>query len=156
RAGPAPPAGLLRAGVEHGISGRGTGSARPGRRGGVTPASDSTAAAVAARRHQSARKLADVEKAIAQLRRERDRLTVRAIAARAGVSPTFLYENPEARALVHGAVEASRSRHDQLSQAEHERIEASWRERALNAEAQLTRTQKEVFTQRTRIGELLG
>jgi hypothetical protein len=122
----------------------------------VIPASDSTAAAVAARRRQSAHKLADVEKAIAQLRRERGRLTVRAIAARAGVSPTFLYENPEARALVHGAVEASRSRHDQLSQVEHERIEASWRERALNAEAQLTRTQKEVFTQRTRIGELLG
>ncbi|GAB2992034.1 hypothetical protein GCM10023080_067330 [Streptomyces pseudoechinosporeus] len=35
-------------------------------------------------------------------------------------------------------------------------IEASWRERALNAEAELTRTQKEVFSQRQRIGELMG
>lgn len=117
---------------------------------------DATAAAVAARRRQSTRKLADVEKAITQLRRERGRLTTRAIAARAGVSATFLYENPEARTLVRGAVEASRSHHDQLSQAEHERIEAGWRERALNAEAQLTRTQKEVLTQRAKIGELMG
>lgn len=33
---------------------------------------------------------------------------------------------------------------------------ASWRERALNAEAELGRTQKEVFAQRQQIGELMG
>ncbi|GHC73066.1 DUF6262 family protein [Streptomyces cinnamoneus] len=116
----------------------------------------STAAAIAARRRQGEHKIAAVEKAIGQLRRERGRLTVRAIAERASVSATFCYENPAARALIKNAVADSRSRHDRLGQAEHERIEASWRERALNAEAELTRTQKEIFTQRQRIGELMG
>jgi hypothetical protein len=87
-------------------------------------------------------------------RRERSRLTVRAVAERAGVSATFLYENADARALVKNGVIDSRSRHDHAGREEHERIEGSWRERALNAEAQLTRTQKEIFTQRQRIGEL--
>lgn len=35
-------------------------------------------------------------------------------------------------------------------------MEATWRERALNAEAELGRTQKEIFAQRQRIGELMG
>ncbi|AYN43305.1 hypothetical protein D9753_35545 [Streptomyces dangxiongensis] len=117
---------------------------------------ESTRAAVAARRQQTQDKLARVEKAIGQLRRERGRLTVRAVAERAGVSATFLYENTDARALVKSAVTDSRSRHDRLGQEQHDQIEASWRERALNAEAELTRTQKEVFAQRQRIGELMG
>lgn len=54
------------------------------------------------------------------------------------------------------AAVSSRSRHDREGQAEHERIEASWRERALNAEEELSRTQKEVLAQRQQIGELLG
>jgi len=116
----------------------------------------STEAALAARARQTSGKLADVEQAIGQLRRERGRPTVRAIAARAGVSPTFLYENSDARRLVQAAVADSRSRHDRISQTEHDRVEATWRERALNAEGELTRTQKEVLTQRQRIGELMG
>lgn len=72
------------------------------------------------------------------------------------MSATFLYENTDARTLVKSAVADSRSRHDQLGQEQHDQIEASWRERALNAEAELTRTQKEVFAQRQRIGDLMG
>ncbi|MFD9107633.1 DUF6262 family protein [Streptomyces bottropensis] len=117
---------------------------------------NATAAAIAARQRQTAEKLVQVETAIGQLRRERGRLTVRAIAERAGVSATFLYENEAARALVKNAVADSRSRHDHQTQQEHDRIEASWRERALNAESELTRTQKEVFAQRQQIGELMG
>ncbi len=83
-------------------------------------------------------------------------MTVRAVAERAGVSATFLYENTDARARVKNAIADSRSRHNRHGQAEHERIEATWRERALNAEAELTRTQKEIFAQRQRIGELMG
>ncbi|MDQ0904220.1 hypothetical protein QFZ22_000205 [Streptomyces canus] len=115
-----------------------------------------TAAAVAARRRQTERKLTDVDAAIAQLRRERGRLTVRGIAARAAVSATFLYENPDARARVQAAIADSKSRHDRATAAEHEAIEATWRERALNAEAELTRAQKEIFVQRQRLGELMG
>ncbi|MEU6493914.1 DUF6262 family protein [Streptomyces sp. NPDC046984] len=115
-----------------------------------------TTAAIEARRRQSTQKLEQVENAIGQLRRERGRLTVRAVAQRAGVSVTFLYENAEARTLVNNAVSASRTHQVRAAHAEHEQIEASWRERALNAEAELGRTQKEVFAQRQQIGELMG
>ncbi|MFH9970141.1 DUF6262 family protein [Streptomyces mirabilis] len=122
----------------------------------MTSRTGQTEAAVAARRRQTQVKLGHVEKAIAQLRRERGRLTVRAIADRADVSSTFLYDNAEARGLVQKAIIASKSRHDRASEEAHDRIEASWRERALNAEAELTRTQKEVHAQRQQIGELMG
>ncbi|MGZ9935813.1 DUF6262 family protein [Streptomyces sp. NC-S4] len=115
-----------------------------------------TEAAIAARRQQTTDKLRQVEKAIAQLRRERVRLAVRAIAERAEVSATFLYENAEARALVQQAVAASKSRHDRQAGEKYDRIEATWRERAHNAESELTRTQEEAFAQRERIGELMG
>jgi hypothetical protein len=122
----------------------------------VTSGPGQTAAAIAARRQQTKDKITRVEKAIGQLRRERGRPTVRAIAERADVSATFLYQNPEARALVQQAVTDSKSRHDRRTGEKHEQIEASWRERALNAEAELTRTQGEVLVQRQRIGELMG
>ncbi|MGW1617310.1 DUF6262 family protein [Streptomyces sp. NPDC002285] len=122
----------------------------------MTSGPGQTTAAIAARRQQSKDKITRVEKAIGQLRRERGRLAVRAIADRADVSATFLYENSEARALVQQAVTDSKSRHDRRTGEKHEQIEASWRERALNAEAELTRTQGEVLIQRQRIGELMG
>ncbi|WP_331755819.1 DUF6262 family protein [Streptomyces sp. NBC_01643] len=122
----------------------------------MTSAAGATAAAIAARREQTKIKLDRVQKAIGQLRRERGRLTVRAIAERAGVSATFLYENYDARNLVQQAATNSKRQRDQAATEAHEQIEASWRERALNAEAELTRTQKEVFAQRQRIGELMG
>lgn len=118
--------------------------------------SSQTAAATAARRRQTQEKLTRVEKAIGQLRRERGRLTVRAIADRADVSATFLYENQDARTLVQHAVTDSKSRHDRRTGEEHDRAEATWRERALNAEEGLTQAQKEILTQRQRIGELMG
>nr|WSX47723.1 hypothetical protein OG409_01305 [Streptomyces sp. NBC_00974] len=64
--------------------------------------------------------------------------------------------HPDARALVHQAVADSKSRHDRRTGEKHEQIEAPWRERALNAEAELTRSQNEVLIQRQRIGELMG
>ncbi|MEV5194735.1 hypothetical protein AB0K86_19790 [Streptomyces clavifer] len=91
-----------------------------------------------------------------QLRRERGRFSVNVIAQQAGVSATFLYENSDARALVKNAVFDSRSRHDLENRQEHDRIEATWRERALNAEEDLGRTQEEIPTQRQLIGELTG
>ncbi|MFE2558322.1 DUF6262 family protein [Streptomyces sp. NPDC059352] len=122
----------------------------------MTTASTSTTAAIAARRRQTQDKLAQLDKAVSQLRRERRRLTVRGIAERAGVSATFCYENQKARALVQRAIADVGRRHDGDTQQEHDRIEASWRERALNAEDALTRTQQTVFAQRQQIGELMG
>ncbi|MGA5191437.1 DUF6262 family protein [Streptomyces griseoincarnatus] len=120
------------------------------------PSTYPPAAATAARHRQTHRKLADVQSAIAQLRRETERLTVTAIARRAGVSSTFLYENPQARAMVQDAVAATRTRRDRRSTAEHDRVEATWRERALNAEEGLTRAHDEIRAQRQRIGALMG
>lgn len=117
---------------------------------------ESTAAAIAARRRQTDDKLARVGKAISQLRREHGRVTVRAVATRADVSATFLYQNPQARALIEQTIADHRDRTDRRTNDEHDRLEASWRERALNSEAELTRTQTELLTQRRRTGELMG
>ena len=67
-----------------------------------------TAAAIAARRRQTQDKLGQVEQAIAYLRCERGRITVRSVADRAGVSATFLYENSDARVLVQQATPTAR------------------------------------------------
>jgi uncharacterized protein YlxW (UPF0749 family) len=122
----------------------------------VKSTSSQTAAAIAARRHQTGQKLGRVEKAISQLGREHARITVRGIALRADVSSTFLYENQAARTLVQAAAAANAASRDRTAQETHDRVDSIWRERALNAEDALTRTQKEVLTQRQRIGELMG
>lgn len=72
------------------------------------------------------------------------------------MSATFLYESTEARALVRNAIIDSLSRHDRQARQQHDQTEATWRERALNAEAELTRAQKEVLYQRQRVGWLMG
>ncbi len=72
------------------------------------------------------------------------------------VSRTFLYQIPDARALVtqaaaQGTGERVREQADHVDQQE-----ASWRERALNAEDALKAAHAEIRTQRSRIGELMG
>lgn len=115
-----------------------------------------TAAAILARRQDTENKLARVRDAITVLRRQKTPLTYATLARRAEVSRTFLYENPTARAL---ATEATTSANRQRAQSHSERDaaqEASWRERALNAEDALKTAHNEIRTQRTRISELLG
>ncbi|MFI7087574.1 hypothetical protein ACIBUR_28760 [Streptomyces anulatus] len=73
-----------------------------------------------------------------------------------GPPDRFVRENADLRALVQQATADRNKRQTQDGQDEHERIEASWRERALNAEETLGKAQKEIFTQRQRIGELMG
>ena len=83
---------------------------------------------------------------------QRRRLTVTypAIAAHAGVSRTFLYDNPAARDLVTAAISRAdgQRRHDQADRDA--QAEASWQQRALKT------AHAEIRTQRARIGELLG
>ncbi|MFD8261603.1 DUF6262 family protein [Streptomyces griseoluteus] len=115
-----------------------------------------TAAALAARRRSTETALQRVREAITRLRREKAQVSVAAIARRADVSRTFLYDNPEARAAVASAMtEAGERRSRTLSEQDDER-EAIWRERALNAEDALKAAHGEILAQRTRIGELLG
>jgi Family of unknown function (DUF6262) len=116
----------------------------------------STEAALAARQRNTEAALGRVRDAIARLRREKTQVSVAAISRRADVSRTFLYSNPDARAAAAAAIaQAGEQRSRALAGQDDER-EATWRERALNAEDALKAAHAEILAQRTRIGELLG
>ena len=122
----------------------------------TTPAPPRTIAALAARRRDTQAALGRVQDAITRLRRERSPVSVAAIARRADVSRTFLYDNPAARATVAAAITAAGRQRQQLLVDQDNQHDATWRERALNAENALNAATAEILTQRTRIGELLG
>ncbi|MDX3853300.1 DUF6262 family protein [Streptomyces sp. AK02-01A] len=115
-----------------------------------------TAAALAARRRKTQAALERVHQAIARLRREKAQVSVAAVARRADVSRTFLYDNAEARAAVAATMAKSGDRRTQMLAEQDDEREATWRERALNAEDALKAAHTEILAQRTRIGELLG
>ena len=115
-----------------------------------------TAAAVAARQHNAQASLAQVRDVLARMSREKTPVTVAAVSRRAGVSRTFLYSNPEARALLADATAGTRARTAQDLADRDARQEAAWRERALNAEDALKTAHAEIARQGERIGELLG
>jgi DNA-binding LacI/PurR family transcriptional regulator len=115
-----------------------------------------TAAAQAAGRRKTENALERVRQSIARLRREKAPVSVAAVARRADVSRTFLYDNAEARAMLTAAIAAAGERRIQVLTDGDDAREAAWRERALNAEEALKAAHTEILTQRTRIGELLG
>ncbi|MEU3176026.1 MULTISPECIES: DUF6262 family protein [unclassified Streptomyces] len=115
-----------------------------------------TAAAQAARRQKTEAALQRVHEAIARLRREKTQISVAAVARRADVSRTFLYDNPDARAAIASAITEAGERRSGILVEQDEERKATWRERALNAEDALKAAHSEILTQRTRIGELLG
>jgi Family of unknown function (DUF6262) len=123
---------------------------------GSTPSRSRTAAATDARRRAAQDALGRVRDAIRQIRREKAQPSVTAVARRAGVSRSFVYGNPEARAAVSAALAEAGERRVQLLDEADERREATWRERALNAEDALKAAHAEILAQRGRIGELLG
>jgi outer membrane murein-binding lipoprotein Lpp len=120
----------------------------------VTP--DRTAAAIEARHRATGQKLQQVRDAIAWLRRHKTPVTYPAVARRAGVSRTFLYDNTDARALMDAAGTAHTAERQRDQAGQDSQAEASWRERALNAEDALKAAHAEILTQRARIGQLLG
>ena len=115
-----------------------------------------TAAAITARRASTQAALQRVDDAVARLRRQKTPVTIAAIARRAGVSRTFLYDNPQARAAVAGATAQHGTQRAQDLAAQDAEQEAPWQERALNAEDALKAAHTEIIAQRTSIGELLG
>ena len=98
----------------------------------MTP--DRTAAAIEARRRAAEQKLQQVGDAVASLRRHKTPVTYPAVARAAGVSRTFLYANPDARSLISEAVSKD-GRRKAPGPGTGAGQEPSWRERALNAEA---------------------
>jgi chromosome segregation ATPase len=115
-----------------------------------------TAAALAARRRDTQSSLDRVDDAIARLRREKTPVSVAAVARRASVSRTFLYTNPDAKTAVAEAIRQTTDQRRRLLIEADDSREATWRERALNAEDALKAARAEIVTQRNRIGELLG
>ena len=122
----------------------------------ATVAEPRTAAALAARRRSTEAALQRVHEALARLRREKAQVSVAAVARRADVSRTFLYDNPDARAAVAAAMAQAGEHRTRMLADQDDQQEATWRERALNAEAALKAAHDEILAQRTRIGELLG
>jgi hypothetical protein len=119
-------------------------------------ATSRTAAAIEARRRATRAMLQRVQDAITQLQRRKSPVTFPAIARQAGVSRTFLYENLDARRLVTDAVTRTTGQRPKVQAEQDGQQQASWRERALNAEDALKAAHTEISTQRTRIGQLLG
>ena len=99
--------------------------------------------------------LDSVSEAIRRLQRERRAVSFAAVAIRAGVSRTFLYENAGARQQVSDAAERNGGRraHANEPQATEDQ---SWRERARNAEDALKVAHGEIRAQRQTIADMLG
>jgi hypothetical protein len=114
-----------------------------------------TAAALASRRRDSRAALDRVHTAIAHLQRQHTLVTVAAVARHARVSRTFLYTNPDARTALDTTKHQATQHRPDTGRTGDPR-EASWRERALNAEAALKNANTEIIAQRDRIAELLG
>ncbi len=115
-----------------------------------------TAAALAARRRRSDAMLDRVADAIRRLQRERRAVSFAAVARRADVSRTFLYENPTARQQISDAVQRAASRRRTDSDGLDQRDDQSWKERARNAEDALKAAHAEIWQQRNTIADLLG
>jgi chromosome segregation ATPase len=114
------------------------------------------AGAIEARRRRTEQMLGRIRTALRHIHNEHARITVQAVARRAGVSRSFLYQNPEARRLIEDATARAGGQHARTLAHEDAAAEAVWRERALNAEAGLKAAHQEIRTLRARTGELLG
>ena len=112
--------------------------------------------AIAARRRAAEVKAAAVGKAVRSLARAGAPLTSAAIARLAGVSRSFIYENDQARAHVTAAQARTQIRAAGAIPAATAQQEASWRERALNAEQRVRDLQHEITAQRRLAAGFLG
>ena len=74
----------------------------------------------------------------------------------AGVSRSFTYENEAAHAIVTEAQARSQAKADGRTEAITAQQEASWRERALNAEDQIRALRRDLYTERRLVADLIG
>jgi D-mannonate dehydratase len=112
--------------------------------------------AIAARQREADAKLAAVRNAIKTLARIGAPVTRAGIAALAGVSRSFTYQNDTANTLITTAQQRSHTRQINLVDAMTAQQEVSWRERALNAEEQIRSLNRELGRQRQLVADLLG
>lgn len=112
--------------------------------------------ALLARRARTEASLAGVQEIVDRMLKDKTPITMAAVARQAGVSRTFLYDNPAARRIIIAAAAKAAGRRAEGHEAEHKALEASWRERALNSENALKAAHAEILRQREQIAELLG
>lgn len=112
--------------------------------------------AIDARRREATTKVASVEKAVKLLGRTGAPITRAAVSKLAGVSRSFTYENEHARAIIAAAQARTQARAEVRVETLTAQQEASWRERALNAEEEVRKLRQEVTTQRRLVGDLIG
>jgi small-conductance mechanosensitive channel len=112
--------------------------------------------AIDARRRDSTAKVAAVQKAVGLLGRTGAPMTRAAVSQLAGVSRSFTYENEEARTVIAAAQRRTNASAEGRMETMSAQQEASWRERALNAEDHVRKLQHELTTQRRLVGDLIG
>lgn len=112
--------------------------------------------AIDARRRDATTKVAAVEMTVKLLGRTGSPVTRAAVSKLAGVSRSFTYENEEARAIIAAAQARTQARIEARPEEVTAEQEASWRERALNAEDQVRKVRQELTTQRRLVSDLMG
>lgn len=111
--------------------------------------------AIEARRRTAAGKVTAVEKAVKTLGRTGAPITRAGVAQLARVSRSFTYENDKARAMITQAQARTQARVTDRVETTAQQ-EASWRERAHNAEDQIRTLHRELTTQRRLVADLMG
>ena len=112
--------------------------------------------AIDARKHAAAAKVAAVEKAVRALGRTGAPVTRVCVAQLPAVSRSFTYENDSANLIIAAAQARTSARAEDRIEKRTAQEEASWRERALNAEDEIRNLRRELTTQRKLVGDLLG
>jgi chromosome segregation ATPase len=112
--------------------------------------------AIDARQRDAAAKLAAVGKAVKAIGRSSAPITRADIARLAGVSRSFTYQNQAANTLITAAQQRCQTQTGARVHAVTAQQEASWRERALNAEDQIRALNRELGKQRQLVADLLG
>lgn len=112
--------------------------------------------AIQARRRDAAAKAKAVEKVVKTLGRTGAPITRAAVARLAGVSRSFTYENEVAHAIVTEAQARSRAGAEGRRVTMTAQQEASWRERALNAEDQIRALRRDLDAERRLVADLIG
>lgn len=115
-----------------------------------------TAAANASNKRAGQWRLDKVATVIRQFERDGRKLDASEIARLAGVGRSYLYQNADAERLMTTALERQSEAVSEASRVRTEDSVGQWRERALNAEAQLDRAKGEILLQRNEMAELLG
>jgi hypothetical protein len=112
--------------------------------------------AIDARKRDCTAKVAAVSKVVKLLGRSGAPITRATISQLAGVSRSFTYENDDARAIIAAAQTCSQASAEGSIATITAQQEASWRERALNAEDRTRDLRVEITTQRRLVSDLTG